>query len=78
LWKKKKNLLEILQIKKLFVEEFLFHYFFSLSHLAISATMSFDLDGGGQDGPPVPKLGLQADGSVVADENDFCFQFIRR
>jgi hypothetical protein len=40
--------------------------------------MSFDLDGGGQDGPPVPKLGLQADGSVVADENDFCFQFIRR
>ena len=27
---------------------------------------------------PAPKIGLQKDGSVVAAEDDFCFQYLKR
>jgi hypothetical protein len=27
---------------------------------------------------PAPKIGLQSDGSVVAAEDDFCFQYLER
>ena len=42
---------------------------------ALATMATDDMD---QSGPDRKELGLRADGSVVADDDDFCFQFVRR